>query len=65
MLKYLTTFKAGLVSIAEQDVKEYANEAITSGTSVLNFLKPQLQEWKEQLESGEIDQDDLELQLER
>lgn len=55
--------KKGIVNIAEQDVKDYVNAAVVSGTYALNFLKPQLEKWKEELEKGQIDAETFEWNL--
>jgi hypothetical protein len=51
--------KEGVVSIAENTLHEYENEAKADGQKLVEELKENLQQWTKEVEAGSLSWDDL------
>jgi hypothetical protein len=53
------SLKEGVFNLAETSFKDFVAQAKADGESVLNSLKPNLEEWTNQLKDGEISVEDF------
>lgn len=58
--KVLDTLKTGVITLAENDLKNYVTQATADGKAIIDGLKADLQTWTTQLEKGEITKGDFE-----
>jgi len=54
------TLKAGIVNLAEKDLKDFVAQATKDGQGILDQLKDDLQKWTQQIADGSLTQDELE-----
>jgi hypothetical protein len=55
----LNTLKAGIINLAETDVKNYVAQATQDGQAILTELETDLENWAEQVASGTLSASDF------
>jgi hypothetical protein len=54
-----TTLLNNITALAKEQLKDYVSQAVTDGENMLQQLKQQLQQWTQELQTGELTGNDF------